>query len=41
MGTRCFAASQRAASAALDRLDRGLGRARVLERPGPELSIGL
>ena len=35
-----FATSHRDASAALDRLDRNVGRARVLERPGPELSVG-
>jgi hypothetical protein len=36
-----FAASQRQAAAATERLDRSIGRAHVLERPGPELSIGM
>jgi hypothetical protein len=36
-----FATSQREAVAATERLDRSIGRARVLERPGPELSIGM
>jgi conjugative relaxase-like TrwC/TraI family protein len=36
-----FAASQREAAAATERLDRNIGRGHVLERPGPELSIGL
>jgi conjugative relaxase-like TrwC/TraI family protein len=36
-----FAASQREAAAATERLDRSISRAHVLERPGPELSIGL
>jgi hypothetical protein len=36
-----FAASQREAAAATERLDRSIGRAHVLERSGLELGIGL
>jgi conjugative relaxase-like TrwC/TraI family protein len=36
-----FAASQREAAAATERLGRSIGRAHVLERPGLELGIGL